>query len=219
MARGSDAATLEAENRALYGQHLNCTDLILANDARYDPAVQRVLADATDEEATAEVMKHLGKYKGRFDLREGEKLIAAAVHGAALAGVIELPDGRHRKAIAPYDEEAYEPPVLSEAEEAQRVRAQQATAVAAETQRIRDEQLERVEEARREAQATADAEIAKIREESEAEVAKAREAAQAAAEPSVEKTAEKAKAPARASGSRSGGTPRSRSGSKPAGSK
>jgi hypothetical protein len=175
MPRGNDSAELAGSNYMRFGEHLNADELIRANAATFDPALQKVLATATDEEATAEVLESLEEYAGKFDLAEGETLISAAVHGHALVGVIEKPDGRHRKAIAPFSDR-FKLPTLSPAEEEQRERAKVAESTAAETARVREESERRLAEAREEVARYEAEQMAKIEEEREASAQRLREA-------------------------------------------
>lgn len=192
MPRGNDSVTIDRENQARFGEHLNADELIRANNAQYDPALQRVLGTATNEEETEKVTADLPSWESKFNLRDGESLLAAAVHGHALVGVIEMPDGRHRKAVIGYTE-SYVEPTLNPGEKAQVERAKVEGEVAAETQRIRDERDRRVREAAAEAEREEQEAIAQIRADADERIKQAREEAEAAAADAEAKPAAKPK--------------------------
>lgn len=194
MPRGSDAVIVGQENNRQYGEHANAQDLIRAHAATIDPALQKVLARPTDDDATATVKENLAEHEGKFDLREGESLLDAAVHGAALVGVIEDKWGRTRKKVVAFLD-SYVPPRLTEKEQRDADRAREEGEVQAETSRIREETQRRVEEARQQAEAEADEEIARIKAEADARVKAAEAAASSDHEPAA--PVEESKAPAR----------------------
>lgn len=193
MARGSDAATLDRENRSRFGEHLNADELIRAHAASVDPALQKVLGYKTDDEATEKVEADLDAHAGKFSLAEGETLVSAAVHGNALVGVIETPDGRHRKQVVGYTDD-FAGVKLTPAEQEAYARAQAEGQVASETAKVREAAAAQVAEAEAEIERETSEKIAKIQADAAKRVADAEaEAEKAKSEPAPAKAKPKAK--------------------------
>jgi hypothetical protein len=170
------------EQRDQYGSEvLNAEELIRATQSAHDPVLQRVLNIATDDEATAEVMDNLASWADKFDLDDGEILMAAAVHGNALVGVIDQPDGRHRKVVVGYTED-WEPPRLTADEARRRAAALAEQQVARETAKARGQAQQRVLDAEAEAAEWEAERIAEIREASAARVREAEQEIEAGQE-------------------------------------
>jgi hypothetical protein len=78
-------------------------------------ALERAQLQMPDETATAEANTDLAGTAAKFELGADEELIAAAVRGDALIGVIQHADGRTRKAVVG-NSPAYQAPELSPAD-------------------------------------------------------------------------------------------------------
>jgi hypothetical protein len=155
MPRGNDTAgnaTFNQDLHAQYGIYANAEEMIHAHRAAVDYGVVKALLLHQDEEETEKVQKDLDKASKKLDLNDGETLIAAAVHGNALVGVVEDEQGRTRKVVGAYNDR-YEAPKLSPEEQAQQDAARASVEQRQEIARLRAEHEEELERFRVESQA------------------------------------------------------------------
>jgi hypothetical protein len=168
--------------RQQYGQFESAEELIRYHYSTVDPNLQSVLLHQENPEATTEANEDLDATAGKFDLREGEQLLGAAVRGHALVGVIQQPDGRTRKAVVGYTDKYKEPELGAEARAA-RAQAEADREAMEKTAELRAEAQKKIEQARREAEEYVAKETLKIQEDAQARVQKETEAAQKESEP------------------------------------
>jgi hypothetical protein len=183
-------AQFAAGIQSQYGEFQNAEDLIRSHQP--DPALRRALLTAVDEEATADLEQE--DAEALFDLEEGEKLASYAVHGNALVGVIESPNGALSKAVTGANED-YEEPALTPAEAATKAQAEHDQALAREAAKLRQEMELKLAEAQADLQAENAEAMESIRAEAQEALAKALEeagAAPAEAEAPAAKAAPKA---------------------------
>lgn len=154
---------------AQYGIHPNAQALIDAHQASVDPAVTRASLTQIDPEATAEAEEDFEATAGKLELGDDDKLLAVAVRGNALVGVVESADGSVRKVVGPWNDR-YEAPTVSADVATRRATAERDARVAQETARLRSEADARIAEARAEEEARVAEEVAKIREQADADL-------------------------------------------------
>lgn len=141
MPRGNDVEGNAQWNEQTLNAHGilgNAEDMIRAHRASIDRGLIKAMLIREDEEASAEANADLDATAEKLDLLPGETLIAAAVHGNAVIGVLEHESGMVRKVIGGWNDK-YVPPKLSPAELAEAEDAKVHVAVATEIARLREE--------------------------------------------------------------------------------
>ena len=141
-------AQFAAGIQSQYGEFQNAEDLIRSHTP--DPALRRALLSPTDEEATADLEQE--DAEAMFDLAEGETLVSYHVHGNALVGAIELPNGSLTKVVTGANDK-YEEPKLTPAEAATKAQADHDLALAREASKLRAEMEDKLTEMRADLQA------------------------------------------------------------------
>lgn len=154
---------------AQYGIHPNAQSLIDAHQASVDPAVTRASLTQIDPEATKEAEDDMDAAGGKLELEDDDKLLAVAVRGNALVGVVENAQGNVRKVVGPWNDR-YEAPTLSADAVTRRATAERDSKVAQETARLRAEADAKIAEARAEQDARVAEEVAKIKEQADADL-------------------------------------------------
>jgi hypothetical protein len=171
-------AQFAAGIQSQYGEFQNAEDLIRSHQP--DPALRRAQLTVVDEEATADLEQE--DAEAMFDLQEGETLAGYAVHGNALVGVIELPNGSLTKAVTGANDK-YEEPKLTAAEAATKAQADHDLALAREAAKLRAEMEDKLTEMRADLQAEHAEALESFKTEQAEQLASAQEEAAAEAEP------------------------------------
>lgn len=143
MPRGNDTegnAQWNEQTLAAHGILGNAEDMIRAHRASIDRSAIKAMLVHEDDEASVEANDDLDAAAEKLGILpdSGDTLIAVAVHGNALVGVVENElSGLTRKVIGPWNEK-YVPPKLTQQEKIEVEQAREHHAVAVEITRLRE---------------------------------------------------------------------------------